>query len=393
MSDKPAFRWLILSLAWSIYFSFGLITSAFAPLVTPIMSQLKLTYTQVGAIAGAWQLIYIFAAYPVGLLVDRLGSWRSLLLGITIISLSSLLRFSATTFEALFIYTALFGLGGPMISIGLPKLIALWFTGEERGVAAGIYVSGIAVGATTGLALTNSLVLPLVGSWEMVFLNYSFLGFSIALLWAFLGRRSPREGDRVIREAGLGRGVGEIFKLRSVWLVVIIGIASFLVGHGIQSWLPRILEVKGYGAVEAGFIASLLTISRIPGSLSIPRASYFIGSKRRTLSIVLLLTSLTLSALDMSGGAALIAEILTLGFFIGGLMPLLLLTFMDMPEVGSKYMGVAGGLFFSIGEIGGFSGPFLIGFLKDLTGSFLAGLMILSIYTGAMILFASTIKE
>ncbi len=66
---------------------------------------------------------------------------------------------------------------------------------------------------------------------------------------------------------------------------------------------------------------------------------------------------------------------------------------MEMPEIGAKHMGIAAGLYFSIGEIGGFSGPFLIGFLRDLTGSFMAGLIIISIYTGAMIILVSQLRE
>jgi len=387
-----AYRWIILFLAWFIYFVFGLIFSAFAPLVTPIMSQLNLTHTEVGAIAGAWQLIYIFAAYPAGIVVDRLGYKKSLLLGLLTISTSSLLRGFATDFKTLLTYTALFGLGGPMISIGLPKLIASWFTGDERGFAAGVYVSGTAVGSTMGLAFTNSLILPLAGSWERVFIGYSIIGFFTAILWSLLGRQPPR-GDLVGKTPRLGEGMEDILRMKSVWLVVFIGISAFLVGHGIQNWLPKILEIKGYSAVEAGFIASLLSLSRIPGSVSIPRISYYIKSKKGALSLTLLSTALLLPTLDISRGGILILETILLGFFIGGLMPLLLLIFMDMPEVGSRYMGITGGIFFSIGEIGGFSGPFLIGLLKDITGSFTAGMILLSLYTGAMILPTLTIRE
>ena len=81
MQSKTPYRWVILSMGWLIYFSFGLINTAIAPLVAPIMSDLGLSYTQMGVITGAWQLIYIFTAQPLGLMIDRLGVYRSLLLG------------------------------------------------------------------------------------------------------------------------------------------------------------------------------------------------------------------------------------------------------------------------------------------------------------------------
>jgi nitrate/nitrite transporter NarK len=52
---------------------------------------------------------------------------------------------------------------------------------------------------------------------------------------------------------------------------------------------------------------------------------------------------------------------------------------MDIPEVGSRYIGSAGGLFYCIAEIGGFAGPSLFGAIKDMTGTFTAGAIFLGV--------------
>ena len=41
-------------------------------------------------------------------------------------------------------------------------------------------------------------------------------------------------------------------------------------------------------------------------------------------------------------------------------------------------MGSAGGMFFCVAEIGGFTGPFLMGVLVDATGAFVAGALFLA---------------
>ena len=46
---------------------------------------------------------------------------------------------------------------------------------------------------------------------------------------------------------------------------------------------------------------------------------------------------------------------------------------MDIPEIESRFLGTAGGLFFCVAEVGGFSGPLVMGALVDATGAFLAG--------------------
>jgi len=58
--------------------------------------------------------------------------------------------------------------------------------------------------------------------------------------------------------------------------------------------------------------------------------------------------------------------------------PLLMLILMETPEVGAKNMGAAAGLYFTIGEMGGFAGPSLMGWLADLTGGFVTGLSLLA---------------
>ena len=49
---------------WLIYFGFGLLSVAMAPLIDPISRDLGLSYTTMGAILGAWPLVYIVAAAP-----------------------------------------------------------------------------------------------------------------------------------------------------------------------------------------------------------------------------------------------------------------------------------------------------------------------------------------
>jgi ACS family tartrate transporter-like MFS transporter len=51
---------------------------------------------------------------------------------------------------------------------------------------------------------------------------------------------------------------------------------------------------------------------------------------------------------------------------------------MDTREVDSKTMGAAGGMFYCVAEIGGFTGPLLMGVLVDATGTFLAGTFFLA---------------
>jgi hypothetical protein len=50
---------------------------------------------------------------------------------------------------------------------------------------------------------------------------------------------------------------------------------------------------------------------------------------------------------------------------LGSMMTILLLVLMEIPEVGAKNSGSAGGMFFAAAEIGGVLGPLGLGVLSE----------------------------
>ena len=112
-----------------------------------------------GRVLGAWQLVYIATALPCGAMVDRLGLRRSLLIVSVLVGFSCMMRSFAQGQLTLLLAVAFFGLGGPLISVGAPKLISIWFNERERKLAMGIYITGIALGSTTVLSITNSVIM------------------------------------------------------------------------------------------------------------------------------------------------------------------------------------------------------------------------------------------
>jgi cyanate permease len=380
-------------MGWLIYFSFGLINTATAPLVASIMSDLSLSFTQMGFITGAWQLIYIFTAQPLGLMIDRLGGYRSLLLGGFIISTSSFLRALASGFWGLFAAVALFGFGGPLVSIGTPKLISVWFIDKERGTASGINASGSAIGSMTALALTNSFVLPILGNWRKVFLGYGVLCIFVTLVWFLLGRKPPPRDDRKPTQPIHVRAVLKLLRYRNILIIVGIGVVAFFTNHALKNWLPRILELKGFSPVGAGYTTSLMALSGILGSLIIPKISYKMRSQKMLIAIIFFISGASILLIGLGRSVSFWVGLICAGFLLRAITPLLLLTLMEMPEVGSENMGTVGGLYFSMGEIGGFLGPFMMGYIKDLTGSFLFGIYILVFITEVAIIALGLMKS
>jgi MFS family permease len=366
----------MLLLLWLLYLSFGLVSRAIAPLVTPILKDLHLSYTQMGLILGSWQLTYIFVALISGTIIDKWGVRRALLAGVAIVGLSSALRCFPTGFWTMLGAVALFGAGGSMISIGCPKTISIWFRGKSRGTAVGIYLTGAWVGGIFALTFTNSLIMPLAGySWRYTFLFYGLFTFMVASLWWFFARDAELPVSN--EEAGSFEIFARLIKVKTVQIVLILGPLAFGISHGFLNWLPKILEASGLSPAFAGFTASLPLAAAIPSLLIIPRLVP-VQSRGRFLTLFAFLVIMTLILSITTSGGFQFAGLVLFGVIIAPFMPILTLILMDIPEVGSRYMGVAGGMFFCVAEIGGFTSPLIMGVLVDLTGTFWSSVFFLS---------------
>jgi len=392
LSTLSSYRWIILTLAWLVYFAFGLILASIPPLVTVISTDLSLTYSQMGVILGSVILMFIPLAVPIGVGIDRFGQKKMIALGLLLISASTILRSFSFSFETLFLTVFLFGFGGPTISVGLAKVVASSFEGKERGLASGIYMTGAVVGSASALALTNSLILPLVGTWRNVFSFYGIIGFIVAFTWILLARESKNNPDQSRIVLPMKEILRSLLGNKFVWMVAIIGSSSFLVFYGFGNWLPTILKKKGMDPAGAGILASVPTWLGLIGSGIIPAVSKA-GSRKPIIIALLLVEGVSIYAVGITSGGFLLGSLIIYGIVSGAVLPLMLVVMMDLPKVGAEYTGIASGLFFSIGATMGFIGPSLVGYLTDLTSSFLPALILLAIVVEGMIVLTLFLKE
>ena len=343
-----------------------------------------------GAILGAWPLVYIVAAAPCGAFVDRVGLKWSLFLAALIITASGGLRVVAVDAVSMFVAVGLFGIGGPLVSIGAPKAIAQWFEGAERGFAMGVYITGPFLGHILALALTNSVLMPFLdGDWRLVLLIYSGFILACGIAWFLLGSHPI---NRVVEQAGLRRETiagqmavfGALLRLPNIQVILAMSIGAFFLHHALANWLPEMLRTGGMAPDEAGIWSALPTAVGIAGALMIPRLST--PPRRFAILIALALcTGAGALLLLATGVPALVVAMVLQGIGRGSLIAVLILVLMETRGVDPRNTGAAVGLFFSAAEIGGVLGPLVIGAMWDLTGGFDAGLWLLGAVSVAIV--------
>jgi CP family cyanate transporter-like MFS transporter len=378
--DAPShpYRWVVLAGVWLLYAGFGVTAAGMAPLVSPITTELGLSHGEMGLVLGAWPFVYIGSAIPCGVLLDRVGPRKALFLAALLMAASGFARAASVDLATLFVAVGIFGLGGPLVSIGAPKLIALWFEGKDRGLAMGIYITGPAMGGIAALALTNSVAMPLAGGdWRLVLVASATVVAVSGLAWLLVcAHPASREVERRLAAEPRRDQLAvfrDLVRLPVVRILLAMSVGIFFLNHGLNNWLPEILRGGGLSAEAAGYWAAFSTAAGVVGSIVIPR----LATPDRRLAILggLILSAGVATVLLQAGEITAVALALACqGVARGSLMTVALLLLVEVREVGSRNAGSAGGLFFSCAEIGGVSGPVLIGLVHDWSGGFPAAL-------------------
>lgn len=386
MTQSPAqpatIRWIVLLGCCALYVSFGTAIGAMAPLVDEMMVSLDLSRTAMGSILGAWSLIYVATAVPLGSIVDRVGLRIALLVGGSAVAASLTLRALATGGISLFLAVAVFGLGGPLVSTGAPKLVSALFGPEERRLPTGMIVASPTLGTLVGVALVNPVLLPaLDNSWRMVMAAGAAFAWLTVIVWALLpsADRYQSDGDLTNRPS-----IRQVLAVPALRWILAIAIPYFFFGHALTNWIVEILTDVGWSDNNAGYVAAAGSGVGIVGSLTIAR---FAPVARRSvvLRVIFATLAFTVLALATSNTAMIAVGLLVAGFARAGVIPLLFLVTMDHPRIGAPGMGAASGLFFAVGQIGAWLGPFTTGVVADTTDSFRPALVVLA---GAMTICA-----
>jgi cyanate permease len=348
-----------------------------------IIAEVGLSGTEAGLLAGAVPLTYIPIALFSGLAVDRIGPARSLAAGLVVTGIAQIARSVAGGFPSLLAATLLLGIGATAITFGLPKLVSVLFPPAETGLPSSLYMVGAAVGTAGAFGVGRPVVGPLLGGWRPLFLYSGVAALGYAVVWLAVVRVVPVGGENGTDDAerastSVRTDLRRVLGHRDLRLMVVLGVVYLALVHGLQGWLPTVLEARGLSADRAGQTTTLLVGAKVVGVLAIPTLADRIDARRGAVIGCGGLAAVGVTGVVAGGATATAAlGIVIAGLGVGGLSPLIRAIPPNLEGIGPELTGVAVGLVFAVGEIGGFLGPVLVGTLHDLTGSYVPGFGVL----------------
>ncbi|MFD1541368.1 MFS transporter [Nonomuraea guangzhouensis] len=355
-----------------------------------IGADFELTKTEQGSLVTVFALVYLLCQIPGGLLADRFGSRRLLVVSLALWSVFTALTGVAWGLVALLVIRALFGVGQGLFPGASFKALSERTTPARRATAAGAMLAASQLGA--GLAPLVVAPLLLAFGWRQTFWVTAAAGVAIGLLlWALLPAPLPAglngSGD-LARPAPPLRSV---LRAPSVWKFAALFCATNMLGYGMITWVPSyLLEARGISLLQTGLYAAIpglvMTVTVILGGWLFDR--YFHDRARLYVIPLLLCTAVLLVLMLRAETAAGFTLFQTLAMAVGGLsmmgilgMPVRALP----PEVIGSGMGVVN----VGGQVAGVIAPVLMGWLVDhysYTAAF--GLLIGTTVLGALIAVA-----
>ncbi len=378
---KSGYRWAIILLCFLVMVTSFVVRVAWASSATSVGGELALSPTMLGSFVTAFYVGYVltnalsgFAAdrlgaknvmclalLPLGFFVGAFGSIESLVQGLAIqccMGLMAGVNFAATT-----------------------KMAAAWFVPAERGRAFGILASASSI----SLVVANSLFPPFIEAfgWRALYRTMAVAVLLVAAICFFLMREAPGSKGHVHDTSDNEPILPTMRNLLRDRDYVFLGLAWFAAlwgTWGVTFW-ANALMVKGHGLsnVAAGQISALFGMG---GLVSKPVYGFLSDLVRVRRKMMLFPCFLLFAGMLIVFGLAtteeqfrIIAPILGVFAFIYSPLTQAMLT----EIIGVRKVGAASGFMNAISQFGSIFSPMVVGFVFQITGSFLAAFVTLAI--------------
>lgn len=356
--------------------------------------------TVYGLGSGIFFVSYTLLEVPSNLILARVGAraWIGrIMLTWGLVSVAMAFVRDATTFYGL---RFLLGAAEAGFFPGIIYYLTQWFPARERAHAVALFMTGTAIAGVIGGPISSGLLLfdgafGLRG-WQWLFVMEGIPAILLApVVWRRL-EASPRDArwlseaertwlvetlDAEARDTSAGTRHDLRSALRSgrLWRLAAIYFCLVLAFYGVSFWLPQIVQSLGTLPSSAvALISSLPYVVAAVGMVFVGRHSDRTGERRRHVAVPALIGAAGFVAAATVPASVLLslAALSVAAFGIwGSLGP-----FWALPTAFLRGSAAAGGvaLVNAVGNIGGFVGPTLVGYARDATGSFSAGLWVLA---------------
>lgn len=365
---------LVLStLAMTVSF---MIWSVLSPIAGQLQQLYDLSTLEKSILVSTPVLLGSIMRIPMGIVTDRLGGRRVFTLTMLFLIAPLVAAGFAGSYEWMLLCALFIGMAGSTFAISL-TFVSKWYPPQKQG-----FILGIAGMGNLGSAGANFLVpaISLKFGISSVFFILAALITVMAFVFFTFTKDSPNKTEPKTLRQSLS-----VTKQQSTWYLSMFYFLTFGGFVAFSVYLPTLLiELFELNAIEAGLRTAGFVLA---ATLIRPAGGYLadrFGSKK-VLTVVFIgiavsavLLSVVLENFVMFSMICLLLSLL-LGLGNGGV-------FKMVPEVSSGNTGAVTGFVGAAGGIGGFFPPIALGIVKDATGGYNLGFILMAVFAVACLI-------
>jgi len=368
---------------------------------------LGLSQTAYGFGAGIFFLAYFLFEVPSNLMLERFGArkWIARIM-ISWGILSGLMAFipniaSATGMgneNAFYLIRVLLGVAEAGFFPGIIFYLTLWFPAEYRARIVGYFMAAIPLSTVIGAPISGILLtmhgLGGLAGWQWLFIIEAVPAIILSVVVFFYLTDRPADAtwlaadernwltERLTLERKQREAVQHFTVMQALYNGKVIGLSLVYFGavatnYGLGFFLPQIVKAFGLSTFMTTVVSAapyaVGTIAMVSWALRSDHAA----ERRWHTAIPLFVAAVGIAASTVLDDPTLkMLAFCVAGFGIFACLPV----FWTLPTAFLSGAAAAAGIAVinSIGNLAGFAGPFAMGWIKDHTGSYTGGLLLLS---------------
>jgi ACS family tartrate transporter-like MFS transporter len=365
-----------------------------------LQRDLGLSNTEFGIGLGLFFLGYCLFEIPSNLILERVGArlWIArIMIGWGIVSMAMMFVTDVWTFYAA---RVVLGIAEAGFFPGIVLYLTYWVPAADRARTGALFMMAAPVSIIVGAPLSGALLkldgwLGLHG-WQWLFLMEGLPAVILGLFAMRVLTDRPEQATWLPPDerAWLARTMADEHARRSatghaslratlssgrVWILCAVYFFNTNVTYGIFLWLPKMLrEASGSGGFGLSVMTAIPFVAALVAMVLVGRHSDRTGERKLHVAGCALTAAL---GLLLAVGAQRHIWLLVLSFTLSQMgQRSVMSVFWAIPPIFLGGTGAAAGiaLINALGNLGGAVGPSMMGWLRDLTGGYVGGLLVLA---------------
>jgi len=376
-----------------------------------MQAELQFSDAVYGVGAGIFFIGYFLFEVPSNLLMTRAGAriWIArIMISWGVISSALMFTTSAASF---YVLRFLLGVAEAGFFPGIILYLTYWYPAQRRARMVAVFMSGVAVAGVVGGPLSGWIMKACAGlngwsGWQWLFLLEGLPSVLLGVWTLFYlddGIRAARwlsEDDKQVLECELAGErsqqqhlpLARLFGSAKVWLLALVYFLCVMGLYGVSFWLPQLIKNSGVTDVfDIGLLSAVPYGVAAVTMVLAARHSDRSGERRWHTAIAALAGALGLVAATVYSDNTVIA-LAALSVATAGILSTFPI-FWSLPTAMLGGAAAAAGIAMinSLGNLAGFAAPYLVGAIRDATGSTASGIYLIaaSLAAGALLVVAA----